>query len=343
MSEEKFCASVWHHMNINNRGQVKPCCIFRDGKIPNDNENIFDWYETAYNDVKSQGLEHKGCELCYKQEQNNIPSRRTWRGNKEHIPKSNKGINYIDLSFGNYCNLKCRMCESRNSTKWIADEKYLEKNNFDIEREIFSLYTMSDERLDQIVNYCNSIDTDSFMLEIKGGEPFVTDQFYNFIHRLNDRFKSICKIVVFTNGSGINEEYIDSLKGFKELKIHLSVEGTGKLYEYIRGGNIVTLDTAISNIGKIIKSVPNTLFSASITVTMYNIFQLKDLHDRILKEMPKIKEIDPKLFASFSYNPRYLNPGILPDKYKNKIKELYADMPAFDHMIKTLEYFEKSN
>ena len=99
---EKFCFSPWHHMNINNKGQVKPCCIFWNARQPEADENIFQWYETAYEDVKEEGLEHPGCTVCKKKESLNIPRRRQWRGSLGE-GKQNQ-ITYLDMSFGNTCN-----------------------------------------------------------------------------------------------------------------------------------------------------------------------------------------------------------------------------------------------
>ena len=243
------------------------------------------------------------------------------------------------MSFGNYCNLKCRMCESRNSTKWISDEKFLVDNGFDIERPIFKLYEMPKERLEQIINYLNNTKEKKFVLEIKGGEPFVTDQFREFVKRLDDKFKNKCKLVVFTNGSGINDEYIDALEEFQELKVHLSIEGTGKLYEYIRGGNIVTFEEAWDTMKNFKKRVPHLQLSASVTVTMYNIFQLLPVREKLATVN---SVIDPKVFSSFSFNPSFLNPGILPEKYKKRINLMYQDVQGFEHMLKTLNSFEHS-
>ena len=96
---EKFCLSPWHHMNINNRGTIKPCCIFTDAVSPEGEENIFDWYANAYNEVKEKGLLHKGCEVCKITEEKGMPSRREWRGNKGDAKEGE--ITYSDIIFGN--------------------------------------------------------------------------------------------------------------------------------------------------------------------------------------------------------------------------------------------------
>ena len=332
---EKFCLSPWHHMNINNKGQVKPCCLFWNARQPEPNENIFKWYETAYEDVKEEGLEHIGCTVCKKQESLNIPSRRQWRGSLGE-GKENQ-ITYLDMSFGNTCNLKCRMCESRNSTKWIKDEQELVKQGFDIEREIIKKYEMPDERLDQIVEYLNNTEVEDFTLEIKGGEPFVTEQFLNFIDRLEDSFKKKTELVIFSNGTGISDYYIEKLKTFKEIKCNLSVEAVGPLYNYIRGGEKHNDIDAIDFMTKMNKRLDNFKPGVSVTVTMYNIFDLPNLLDAIKKYLGPGTRDFSKAFSSISYNPTYLDPANLPQFTKDKLIAKYKKCPSFAHVVKYLE------
>lgn len=330
---EKFCLSPWHHMNINNRGTIKPCCIFTDSKSPEGEENIFDWYANAYNEVKEKGLLHKGCEVCKIAEEKGIPSRREWRGNKGNAKDGE--ITYLDITFGNTCNLKCRMCESRNSTKWIADEKKLVEGGFDLERVITPKYDMPDYRLDQIVEYCNNITYDDFVLEIKGGEPFVTDQFLNFIDRLDDNFKRNTTLVIFTNGTGISDYYIEKLKPFKKIKCHLSLEATGELYKYIRGGPNHPLETAVKNMEYMRDHIPNFIPSVSITVTMYNIFHLQQMLSVIKQYFGD--DNYSKAFGSISYFPAYQDPAHLPNKTKRKLIASYSKEPSFDNIVKWLK------
>ena len=332
---EKFCLSPWHHMNINNKGHIKPCCIFWEAKQPQLGEDIFEWYQDAYNEVKEQGLEHKGCTVCKKQEQMKVPSRREWRG---RLGEGKEGqITYLDMSFGNTCNLKCRMCESRNSTKWIKDEQELVKQGFDIERDIIKKYEMPNDRLDQIVNYLNTTDVEDFVLEIKGGEPFVTDQFLNFIDRLEDSFKRKTQLIIFSNGTGISDYYIEKLKAFKEIKCNLSVEAVGPLYNYIRGGEKHSDINAVEFMTKMTQQLNNFNPGVSVTVTMYNIFDLPNLLDAIKKYLGQGTTDFSKAFSSISYHPTYLDPANLPQSAKDKLIKKYKKFHSFTHVVKYLE------
>ena len=329
---EKFCLSPWHHMNINNKGSIKPCCIFTSPKYPESHENIFEWYANAYHDVKEEGLFHEGCKVCKIAEDRNISSRRMSRGSKGEGKL--KEITYLDISFGNTCNLKCRMCESRNSTKWIADEKKLVADGFELEREIIPRYDMPEHRLDQIVEYCNNITYNDFTLEVKGGEPFVTDQFLNFIDRLNDDFKRNTTLVVFTNGTGISTDYyIEKLSAFKKIQCNLSLEATGDLYKYIRGGKH-SLDDAVKFMNYMQENLPNFVPSVSITITMYNIFHLQEMLDAVKKYFGDDNYSNS--FSNISYYPSYLDPANLPNKAKDQLIKNYSYDPSFVNIVRWL-------
>ena len=317
---EKFCDSPWNHMNINNLGRIKPCCVYSKPKEDPGEVDIFKWYKHAYKDLKAEGINHPGCVACKKMEDSNIVSRR------QYTKKPGKGnqIVYLDISFGNTCNLKCMMCESRNSTKWIADEKYLIENGFEhLERGIVKQYNMPESRIKQIVNYCNNFEGEEFHLEVKGGEPFVTDQFLNFLTRLNDNFLKRCNLYVFSNGTGIEAKYFEQLKKFKRINCNLSIEAVGPLYKYIRGGADHSHEDAIEFMKEFSKNCPNSRIGVSVTITMYNLFKLKELKAEIDKFINY--NLPEKVFSSFSYYPKYLSPGILPQTVKDELIAYYHE------------------
>jgi len=333
---EKFCKSPWNHMNINNGGQIRPCCIFRATPNmhlnPNDDSvNIFDFHKVAFEEVKQQGIDHPACSRCKNYEDVGVQSRRE-RTNR--LPDSDT-INFLDITFGNTCNLKCRMCRSMNSTKWLADELYLEDKGFSLPGRRTKKYVVPQTRLQQIIDHCNNFEGDYFYLEVKGGEPFVTDEFLHFIDSLNDKFKSICEMRVFSNGTTIDDKYINKLKTFKKIKYTLSLEATDKLYQYIRGSTVLSLDEVEKNLINIHQKTNNVEFGTSLTVCLYNIFDLQPLLDW-MEKMHHPAET-PNVFVNFVHHPRYLDPIILPSKYKQIAIDQYKDNPLFENVVKYLQ------
>ena len=182
---------------------------------------------------------------------------------------------------------------------------------------------MPESRIKQIVNYCNNFEGEEFHLEVKGGEPFVTDQFLNFLTRLNDNFLKRCNLYVFSNGTGIEAKYYEQLKKFKRISCNLSIEAVGPLYKYIRGGADHSHEDAIEFMKEFSKNCPNSRIGVSVTITMYNLFKLKELKAEIDKFINY--NLPEKVFSSFSYYPKYLSPGILPQTVKDELIAYYHE------------------
>ena len=94
-------------------------------------------------------------------------------------------------------------------------------------------------------------------------------------------------MVIFSNGTGISDYYIEKLKPFKLIRCNLSIEATGNLYNYIRGGEKHNMDNAVDFMTKMVKSLNNFRPGISVTVTMYNIFDLPNLLAEIKKYLGK--------------------------------------------------------
>ena len=336
---EKFCKSPWHHININNAGVLRPCCLFwpriTERHFITDDMNIFEHYQTLYDDVKKEGLNHRGCKKCKEQEDLGIKSRRIKQEQKTTPPDG--WINFIDITFGNTCNLKCRMCRSMNSTKWISDEQYLQQKGFPLQHSINSKFELSQKQVNDIINYCNSYPGEDFYLEVKGGEPFVTDAFLNFISGLSEEFKRKCTLRVFSNGTDISDDYIKKLSTFKEINYTVSLEAVGELYNYIRGGDKLTLDDAVNTARKL-SHLKNVNYTTSITTSVYSIFDQLEIVE-FGKKVGYILEVDA--FVNFVQSPSYLDPVIIPQKYKDQLIEKYSKYDVLSNVVKYLKQPKK--
>jgi MoaA/NifB/PqqE/SkfB family radical SAM enzyme len=337
---EKFCKSPWYHININNAGVLRPCCLFwprrpTQKNFITDDMNIFEQYQNLYDDVKEQGINHPGCGKCKKDEELGIKSRRINQEQKNSPPEG--WINFIDIAFGNTCNLKCRMCRSVNSTKWIADEQYLQQNGFPLQHQIHSKFELSQKQVNDIINYCNSYPGEDFYLEVKGGEPFVTDAFLNFINGLSEGFKKKCTMRVFSNGTDISDEYIKKLSTFKKINYTLSLEATGELYNYIRGGDKLTLDDAVGTARKL-SHLPNIGYTTSITTPLYSIFNQLEIAE-YCASVGYVLQVDA--YMNFVNAPAYLDPAILPQKYKDQLIEKYSKYDFLANVVKYLQQPQK--
>jgi MoaA/NifB/PqqE/SkfB family radical SAM enzyme len=259
-----FCILPWIHAQTKPNGQIKPCCRFDtkhvDYCLPdktykfdkfniNDEHTSFtsalespEWQEIRETMLKDEKV--SGCRKCYQEEEfsfdNNYknPRRRTksMRG-KENWTRNNKNltapednfikITYLEITMGNYCNLKCRTCDSDLSTTWEDDDAIL--SNYYKERKVTKINNIEKEW---------SVADFSKIEEIKftGGEPMLHPNFIKILDILiqSGRADQIT-LDIYTNASWVpKEKVLTRLDQFFKVHINLSVDGYGYINDYIR-------------------------------------------------------------------------------------------------------------
>jgi len=153
MKKDTFCPLPWNSINLRNNGDMRICCntnsyspqrgIMRkeDGTIYNAGRDDFNEARNAdiLKEVRASMLKdewHPECERCRQEEINGIPSRREYENNDWEIKKETaipitmedgtldvdkQVIEFFDIRYGNFCNLKCRMCGPTDSHMWYPD------------------------------------------------------------------------------------------------------------------------------------------------------------------------------------------------------------------------------
>jgi len=152
-----------------------------------------------------------------------------------------------DYRFSNLCNFKCRMCGDMLSSSWETEEKKHNmvdwsnpKNNWmrpEIKREITKFQDAQIE-----AEFAQAVE-DHRVEEIYwvGGEPLMYEQHWRYMkriielgdgHRLYARYNTNLSRVEY----GDCDLYLDLLAHIRDWQICASIDGTGKIGEYIRTG-----------------------------------------------------------------------------------------------------------
>ena len=289
-----YCSLAFSHLYITTDGSVRPCCRFRfsteDGERtewPAYNAPKVSEFDTLV-DLLRDGEKHKniqekmlageevkGCRSCYIEEKQTGSSMRTIEN--EHwgtsFNKENISVKSIEITFGNYCNLACRICCSELSTSWIEDEKKLEKH--------YSLYNIKKR-----TNVEKEWKTQDFStvdsIKITGGEPLLHPDFPKFLDMLisTGRADDI-KLMIFTNSSTVPKKHlIERLVKFENVKLYLSIDGYGKVHEYIRHNAVwETTEQTCNTWLKTELEYPNISVCFSPTISLFNIMYIEDLID----------------------------------------------------------------
>ena len=331
-NNKSLCVLPWIHASTKPNGEIKPCCRFAhyldehtDIKAMNVHE--YTTAEQILNSKPFQDLREKmlrsetipGCIKCYQEEERQGDTMRIgeWKKypSKEIIETNDLKLRYLEVAFGNYCNLACRTCNSDLSTNWYEDDLQLQQTGRFKDRRVFKKitdvdYNWSAEDLDKLEQ-----------VKFTGGEPMLHPNFTKFLDIMIDAdlAKNI-SLEIFTNCSWVPKDKVKKrLDKFKNVYIWLSIDGSGKVNDYIRHKSewdtvydsmIEWLDYEVENKDSMVILTP--------TASIYNMFNLHELVDMFVLERynRKLPISKDNLVINLAYFPKYISFENVMDKEK---------------------------
>jgi organic radical activating enzyme len=175
---------------------------------------------------------HPGCYKCKADEESKGHSMRTEANEFFDSFTDEVKLEYLEITVGRKCNLKCMSCGPEYSDKWDEDALKFPELGVpadDIERlkkvEQLDLDTCPPE-LFRDVKY----------IKVTGGEPFLHRQFLNFVVRLADSgLAENINLEIFTNCTWwpAKTDY-DALTKFQKITICTSIDGIGAVNDVLR-------------------------------------------------------------------------------------------------------------
>lgn len=329
---KSFCALAWTHVAADPDGSVKLCCVQNehirksDGSIYNlGYDKIDDFYNSDhYKNVRNnmlQGNLIKGCEQCYEKEKaGGLSSRLVYNNTYKDIiadsEVSDFNIKYIDLRFGNLCNLACRSCTpvySSQLAKEASNNDKIKKYYGIINDEMNNWYN-TEIFLENFKNHSANLN----QVYITGGEPTLIEKNYELLESLIESGSSKNILLKFnTNLTNINSRLLNLLPNFKHVLFFISVDGYKKIQEYLRYPS--SWDQIDKNIKKLCNFYkPEILFTPSPVIQAMNLNNITDLFEYFesfnrINNKP-IFHIDPIIL----FNPDFSSFLYLPIDYKKK-------------------------
>ncbi len=263
------------------------------------------------------------CKPCEVSEDAGLISPRMSYNNRYGYDKSN-AITYWDIRPDNTCNLKCVMCNVNWSSKWAED--------IDIFNEFSaSTYTgipINRKKVDWEYIYTNTVDKAKAM-NFAGGEPFYMKNVINFMERLsqNEWNRENTEMRFITNGISFTDKVWKILNKFKKVHMTFSVEGFGKVNEYIRFP--MNWDLWYHNFTRILFDTP-VRATLNITVGAMNYPVTQKAFDKFASLHHKLKnriQMNP-LYAPTQLSLNALKPDVVKQAYDNCehkfLKNMYA-------------------
>lgn len=241
--DNTFCTQPYNQVHVGSTGHFAPCCVFSEVE----RKKLFDKYESIDDYINSSelsqlkndlsnGIRHSGCHQCWYHEDRGSPSMRTMRA---YEPTDR--IRHIYLTFGNQCNVACRICSPQRSSLLNKINKEIIKQDPNVDRMMFHTIDKTNFRYNNPTWYKDLLNNfiDEFknidLFETSGGEPFINFHFKKFLDKLENTGYKYKKIRIITNGSFTKEQIAQVCRIFEYVEINLSTDAfSKKLYELLR-------------------------------------------------------------------------------------------------------------
>jgi organic radical activating enzyme len=394
-----FCILPWMHIQYKPSGQPKLCCRYDISLEANeavknpDSDDLLLKLSPAKDNitVKESSMEQSffgdywsasrqytqnqtpliGCHKCYKEEQgtqgevqNSMRLGSSILYNQGYLHKQpdyeKPRLEFLEVGFGNYCNLACLSCNSSLSTSWYQDELELNKVvNNNVKRMVFP-------KLDNL-KFVPDAETLKTLRVIKftGGEPMINPEFTKFIELICEQGRpEQISLEIYTNCSYVpSPKLLENLTRFEAIQMNLSVDAYGTVNDYVRYGSHWTGDTkqTVSNaidfwltVGK---EHENISVIMSTTLSALNVLEIPKLMswwmDKykasgnkivIRRELLLATEYDGFFKLQPAHDPSYINLNILPKKsykdvldwiesYKENFTSTYPDLQGIPECI----------
>jgi sulfatase maturation enzyme AslB (radical SAM superfamily) len=364
-SSDTICPIPWNHIAIQQNGDFRICCqnIYEPfGKLT-DSSGTANISTVSINDVRNfkelkdlrksmiNGERNSLCNLCYNEEDLGLKSKRNHMlkiykaddliestNSDGEINTTQFPLRYIDIRFGNLCNLKCRYCGPTDSSLWYEEFAEMSKNNsdtvmmpfygsktyeikkvnnkWDIDSLDFKWYE-GEKFWEQITKMIPYIDRYYFT----GGEPTINKAHFDLLKLIIDQGYSKHTVLEYnSNMFAIPDKLYDMWSEFKDVGIGCSIDGLDNMANYLRPpSKWAALSENLDKLGY----RPNKSIHGAIatTISVYNILHFLDITRWLLeKGFTSIKRTPSYHMLE---GPNFMSVQVLPIEAKHYIKDQY--------------------
>lgn len=307
---DSFCAAPWRVHNINANGTASMCCINLSVVAADRRSLLEDPAMALAMAAMSSGDPVDGCGKCYDAEAAGGTSLRMIYNDLLGMPGPG-GIGWFDLSLGNKCNQKCRICGPHNSTAWIPDAEEMSDIAWSHLRTRMPLGPIVDgnSHVDAVIADMLAAG-DGFTVELKGGEPLYMGASLTLLRRMVDEglHHRTGELRIITNGTASDDGILELLGCFPRIDLAISVDAVGPLHAYTRGSRLSWDEclcrwdalASLPNVGNL--RIANTIYA----YTAFGLGRLSEWKDSMFGS-------DVSMANAVLRNPRYLGLSVLTD------------------------------
>ncbi len=230
---ENACAYPFKGAMLMHGVPATPCCRFHNRFLDSTDMEPVDAYGATFADIRDTMMRnewHPGCYKCKADEETKGSSMRTEADEFFNDFTNDVELQYLEITVGRLCNLKCMSCGPEFSHTWDDDTLAMK---LETPEYIKKLKEVQELDLDSI-----NVDLLKGLRHIKvtGGEPFLHRQFLSFVTRLAEAgVAPNIEIEIFTNCTWWPKKAdYDALLQYKALRIRPSIDSIGVVNDVLR-------------------------------------------------------------------------------------------------------------
>ncbi len=236
-----WCSMPWTHLFVGPDGRIKPCCRFKMARGEQEKSHLKAaslqeaWESPFMGTIRSAMLQNKkipGCIRCREEEASGKQSLRERYNSSRSLPPDKlisslkkPKIRWLELGLSNKCNLACRMCDSRYSSKWFESEKEFYGKTLNPEKNSGWDVRLLEPFLDGLAH-----------IKFTGGEPLLMREHIACLDRLIESGRAGGVFLNYSSNMTVRpgKRLIEKWKKFRHVEIAASFDGIKKTWELAR-------------------------------------------------------------------------------------------------------------
>lgn len=271
------CKFISNGLAISYDQVVKPCCNWQVDQTWKQEHhinkiNLVNWHSSPSVINKQNELiaNHwpANCKECARSESQGRQDSIRGNGNSAYAHYQSSDIT-LEIRPGSVCNFACQTCWPAASSK--VAHYHSQAGLIDIK----SVDSKSIDNFDFLLPVADRI-RDVVLL---GGEPFYDKSCRRFLTWAQDHLTA--NLIMFTNGSEIDFNFLTNYKG--RITLVFSLDATGRAAEYVRFGTV--WEDVISNYQRA-KQLVNT--RVNITCSVYNYHHIESVISLLTPDWPEV-------------------------------------------------------
>jgi organic radical activating enzyme len=338
MDKKFYCNLKWDMAGINLSDQsIAQCCRtdWLQYDLKESERDVINVFNAEHLVKERQevldGKVPSSCKNCVEYEDKGIYIQNDLLNSREdriyETPNQSQLPPRIDFALHNFCNLTCVYCGPIFSSSWTKDIKEngeYETKTISIKDIVRNKVSLSDYNSSSSFNILRQITQHPDFPTVKtitllGGEPLINPFITDVVKDILDNNSTV--ELWITTGLGIPEkrflstiEQLQQIDQRKQLRINVSVETTGKTFEFIRHG--ITWDDFQRRFEHLVGQFTPKRMSILTTVFILAVFDYKNLLEYIKELGFDTKQVqfgylqDPKYLSLLSFDAQVTGPYI---------------------------------